>query len=222
MAIIYDTTMNPGKLDLLAAWLPGRPWYVATGQAPVPVKAGGFRLDDPEGEVGIEFMVVTDTSGGRQVAYHVPVTYRGAPLEGAAAGLIGTSEHGVLGRRWVYDAAHDPVFVDRLLALFRGDAKPQHQSASDTPEPGVAVRYEGPQVAGVPATELPEVTEDARGTEILLPGGARLGLTRTPAEAADAPSGVLAQWMTPDGATHRGVFASLSFGPPARDADAGA
>ncbi|MDJ0382662.1 1,4-alpha-glucan branching protein [Streptomyces sp. G-G2] len=209
MAIIYDTTMNPGKLELLAEWLPRRPWYVATGQAPAPVKAGGFRLDDPEGEVGIEFMVVTDTSGERPVAYHVPVTYRGAPLEGAGAGLIGTSEHGVLGRRWVYDAAHDPVFVDQLLALFQGDAKPQHQSVSNTPEPTVAVRYAGPQIAGVPLSERVEVTEDARGTRIPLPGGARLGLARALAAAPDAPSGLLAQWTTPDGAAHRGVFATL-------------
>ena len=27
MAIIHRTTLNPGKLELLAAWLPGQPWY---------------------------------------------------------------------------------------------------------------------------------------------------------------------------------------------------
>jgi hypothetical protein len=37
-------------------------------------KAGGFRLDDPQGEVGIEFMVVTDTAGPQPVAYLVPLT----------------------------------------------------------------------------------------------------------------------------------------------------
>ena len=55
--------MTPGKLELLAAWLPARPWYLGTGHEPELAKAGGFRLDDPQGEVGIEFMVVTDASG---------------------------------------------------------------------------------------------------------------------------------------------------------------
>ena len=40
-------------------------------------------------------------------------------------------------RRWVYDAPHDPVYVDRLLALVQGQAEPQAQSESDTPEPAV-------------------------------------------------------------------------------------
>ena len=49
MAIIHNTTMNPGKLDLLAAWLPAQPWYRQTGQEPELARAGGFRLDDPAG-----------------------------------------------------------------------------------------------------------------------------------------------------------------------------
>ncbi|MET9696391.1 1,4-alpha-glucan branching protein [Streptomyces sp. NPDC006529] len=224
MAIIHKTSMNPGKLELLAAWLPGRPWYLAAGRPPEPARAGGFRLDDPQGEVGIEFMVLTDTAGERPVTYHLPVTYRGAPLEGADAGLIGTSEHGVLGRRWVYDGAHDPVCVDRLLALIQGRAQAQHQSVSNTPEPSVTAVYAGPEVAEFPADELPLVADGPGGTEVLLPGGARLEVTRVlrPADAApgsDAgPEGLLAGWSAPDGAAHRGVFASLSFGPPAPDA----
>ena len=63
MAIIHHTTMSPGKLELLTAWLPAQPWYRQTGHQPELAKAGGFRLDDPQGEVGIEFMVVTDGSG---------------------------------------------------------------------------------------------------------------------------------------------------------------
>jgi len=59
MATIHDTTMNPGKLALLRAWLPAQPWYSSSGRGPELTKAGGFRLDDPAGEVGIEFMVVT-------------------------------------------------------------------------------------------------------------------------------------------------------------------
>ena len=63
MAIVHNTTMNPGKLELLAAWLPAQPWFPGSGREPELTKAGGFRLDDPRGEVGIEFMLVTDASG---------------------------------------------------------------------------------------------------------------------------------------------------------------
>ncbi|MGC5411428.1 maltokinase N-terminal cap-like domain-containing protein, partial [Streptomyces sp. DT225] len=56
MAVIHRTTLSPTKLELLTAWLPTRPWY-AGSTSPSLVKSGGFRLDDPQGEVGIEFMV---------------------------------------------------------------------------------------------------------------------------------------------------------------------
>lgn len=135
MAVIYKTTMTPSKLELLAAWLPRQPWYIGTASEPHLTKAGGFRLDDPQGEVGIEFMVVTDNSGERPRSYHVPLSYRGAPLDGADRALIGTSEHGVLGRRWVYDGTHDPVLVAQLLDLLQGRAEPQAQSETDTPRP---------------------------------------------------------------------------------------
>jgi hypothetical protein len=97
MAIIHHTTMRPGKLELLTAWLPAQPWYRQTGHQPELAKAGGFRLDDPQGEVGIEFMVVTDGSGYAATAYQIPLTYRAGALAGACGGLIGTSEHGGTG-----------------------------------------------------------------------------------------------------------------------------
>ena len=55
MSIIHRTTLTPTKMELLSGWLPARPWYVGMAGAADPVKAGGFRLDDPAGEVGIEF-----------------------------------------------------------------------------------------------------------------------------------------------------------------------
>ncbi|MER8093697.1 maltokinase N-terminal cap-like domain-containing protein [Streptomyces goshikiensis] len=195
MAIIHKTTMSPGKLDLLAAWLPDQSWYRPTGRPPELARSGGFRLDDPEGEVGIEFMVVTDTSDGEPTAYHVPLTYRGAPLAGAEAALVGTTEHGVLGRRWVYDGPNDPVLTAQLLALFQGRAEPQAQSLSDTPDPSVTARYEGPEAAG---------TEDAPAltvTRVLLDAAA---------PAAQTLGEVTAGWTAPDGSAHRGVFASLA------------
>src|SRR5262245_13946444 len=108
MATLHRTTMTPTKLELLTGWLPKQSWYAGGAQAPELVKAGGFRLDDPEGEVGIEFMVVTNALAAEPVAYLVPMGYRAAALAGVPGeSLIGNSEHGVLGTRWIYDGVHD-------------------------------------------------------------------------------------------------------------------
>ncbi len=136
MAEIHHTTLSPSKVELLTQWLPQQPWYVGAG-SPSLTKAGGFRLDDPAGEVGMEFMVVADDAADEVVYYQVPVTYRSGPLDGAEAGLIGTAEHGVLGRRWVYDGLADPVLTTQLRGLVDGTAEPQAQSISHTPEPKV-------------------------------------------------------------------------------------
>lgn len=79
-------------------------------------------------------MVVTDGSGDRATSYQVPLTYRARAFAGGSDGLIGTSEHGVLGRRWIYDGTHDPVLVAQLAALIQGEAEPQAQSVSNTPD----------------------------------------------------------------------------------------
>lgn len=217
MAVIHRTTMSPGKLELLASWLPTRPWYVPTGSAPDLSKAGGFRLDDPEGEVGIEFMVVTDGSGDRPVTYHVPLTYRGAPFgesdgDGRGSVLVGTSEHGVLGRRWIYDGAGDPVLVAQVLALLQGHAVPQAQSESDTPDRSVT-RYGagGP----LPSPTGPStVTDGPDGTAIAVPtatGPLTLTVTRVLQPSAPTPphAGVTAPWHLPDGTEHRAPFLTL-------------
>ncbi|MCJ0873173.1 1,4-alpha-glucan branching protein [Streptomyces sp. AP-93] len=222
MAVIHHTTLRPTKLELLADWLPSRPWYQgATGTAAL-AKAGGFRLDDPEGEVGIEFMVVTDGSGHVPVSYQVPLTYRGSPLAGAEAGLVGTLEHGVLGKRWVYDGTHDPVLVEQLLTLLAGRTVAQAQSATATPDPTVEVRSEG---AGVPVglTGPGEVADTTEATVVAVgPAGQdpalTLTVTRVLRPGAAAGQGlrgqVLAGWPAPDGAGERGAFAFLSDAGP--------
>jgi hypothetical protein len=87
-------------------------------------------------------MVVTDVSGDQVTTYQVPMTYRARALPGADGALIGTSEHGVLGHRWIYDGARDPVLMAQLTALFRGTAEPQAQSVSHTPEPAILATAE--------------------------------------------------------------------------------
>ncbi|MGW8777767.1 maltokinase N-terminal cap-like domain-containing protein [Streptomyces sp. NPDC055796] len=217
MAVVHRTTMNPGKLELLASWLPTQPWYrdPGSGSAPQPAKAGGFRLDDPQGEVGIEFMAVCDGAGDRTITYHVPLTYRSAPLDGAEHALIGTSEHGVLGRRWIYDGTHDPVLVERLYALVRGEAAAQAQSESDTPDPSVTGWYAGTGEAG-PVAVL-GVSAGPETTDVLVrtPAGketlsVQRVLRTAPAQddAAEQSLGhVTAEWTLPDGAKARGRYA---------------
>ena len=104
MAIVHQASITPSKQELLDGLLGG----------PVEI-VGTYRFDDPAGEVGVEGFVVRQ---GDQLR-HTVLTYRGAPLEGAEAHLVSTMEHSVLGTRWVYAGAADPVALgcfDRALA----------------------------------------------------------------------------------------------------------
>lgn len=217
MAILHRTTMTPTKLELLTDWLPGRPWYRGGAGAPRLVKVGGFRLDDPEGEVGIEFMAVADTHDGQVVTYHAPMTYRGAPLEGAQDALIGVSEHGVLGTRWIYDGTRDPVLAGQLVALLAGRAVAQMQSVNDTPDPGVAAQLAGPAPSADPG--LTKVADSPEATDIRLRSGAsgeqvvRVNRVLLPGTAEPAGLGyVTADWMAPDGTKARGRYVVVVAG----------
>ncbi|WP_405871695.1 maltokinase N-terminal cap-like domain-containing protein [Streptomyces sp. NBC_00005] len=214
MAIIHHTTLKPTKLELLTTWLPTRPWYVGAG-APELTKAGGFRLDDPEGEVGIEFMVAVDTSGPEPTAYLVPLTYRAAPLTGAEHALVGTMEHGVLGPRWAYDGCHDPVLHAELLALVEGRAQAMAQSITDTPDREVARSYTGdsPTIEG----PLSTARDTAKGTELRTGDGKLVHLHRVLHPTPLPPEGVLGHvtgaWQTPDDTRTRAVFVTLHPAP---------
>ena len=50
----------------------------------------------------------------------LPLTYRGAELEGAEDHLVGATEHSELGPRWVYDGCGDPVFAVAGRAVLTG------------------------------------------------------------------------------------------------------
>ncbi|MFE4051698.1 1,4-alpha-glucan branching protein [Streptomyces sp. YIM B13518] len=220
MAVIHRTTLQPTKLELLTAWLPSRPWYHGGAGGPRLARAGGFRLDDPKGEVGIEFMVVTDSSGAGPAAYLVPLTYRGAPLDGAEHALVGTTEHGVLGRRWVYDACHDPVAVAELAALIEGRAQAQAQGVSDTPDREVVRAYA--DQAPVPA-DFTAVEDTEEHTALSAPDGTVLRVLRTPEPAPDgsplpepgASGHVAGAWELPDGTRVRGLLCVLRTAPAA-------
>jgi len=222
MSVIHQTTLSPTKLELLSAWLPSRPWYRGGAGEPELAKAGGFRLDDPQGEVGIEFMVATDTSGAEPTAYLVPLTYRGSPLDAAEHALIGTAQHGVLGHRWVYDGVHDPVLAAQLIALMEGRVEAQAQSTSDTLDREVSHSYVGdsPAAGEITAAASAAAVDDGEGTELPVSAGAALRVCRVlrpapdnaPVRPADAIGHVDGCWKTPDGTAVRGLFVALRTG----------
>jgi maltokinase-like protein len=222
MAIVHNTTMNPGKLELLAAWLPGQPWFASRGREPELTKVGGFRLDDPAGEVGIEVMLVADGAGGEPAVYQVPMTYHGRELPGAEGRLIGTSEHGVLGKRWIYDGIRDPVLVAQLVALLQGQVEAQAQSVSTTPDPAVTVQ---PTVAGPLAVISSVLTADEpSGTGLMVdtagpdgrPAGqlaVRIRRILQPGSGGTGDPCLSAPWRQPDGSQARGVLVTALYTP---------
>ncbi|ONI88315.1 1,4-alpha-glucan branching protein [Actinosynnema sp. ALI-1.44] len=205
MAVVHQVSLKPGKLELLTAWLPSRPWY--RGGEPKLARAGGFRLDDPRGEVGIEFMVVADTSGDSVTVYLLPLTYRGAALDGADHALVGTTDHETLGRRWVYDGCHDPVLVAQLLALIQGEAQAQDQDVSDTPDREVVCSHTGGRIS----TDL-AATDNQEGTELRAADGTLLQVCRVLRPTLDsqgATGHVSTSWQLPNGTRVWGLLAVL-------------
>lgn len=184
-------------------------------------KAGGFRLDDPAGEVGIEFVLVTDGSGKRATTYQVPLAYRGSACAGAGDGRIGTSEHGVLRRRWVCDGAHDPVLVAQLVELIQGESESQARSLSNPPDRTVtsqpvtnghleviesAIAANGPE-----GTDLRITVDGAHGTrgnDLLVRVNRILRLDDDGNVHGGAQGYVSATWRLPDSTQVRGIFAT--------------
>jgi hypothetical protein len=111
VATLHRATLTPTKAELIAEWIPTRPWGPSATE-PVAL-VGSFRFDDPDGRVGLETHIVR---AGRAL-YQVPLTYRDEPLEGGENALITQMEHSVLGHRWVYDGLSDPRFVVMLAAV---------------------------------------------------------------------------------------------------------
>lgn len=186
MSDIYAATLQPTKPEAVAVRL--------SSVLGVPVAAGAvrmlssFRFDDPAGDVGCEtHLVAVDLQGQGETVLQVPLTYRGAPLEGAPAeALVTTMEHSVLGRRWVYDAAHDPIYVTELLLAITdaGSAAQQFAVADDGSRSlitqGLAnVRGTGPQADPVDAPsgadEVVEADEVMQADGSVLPAVERNG-----------------------------------------------
>jgi hypothetical protein len=162
MALLHRAELHPTKLELLAAWLPGRRWYQGQAAADV-VRVAAYRFDDPAGEVGIETMLVRAGDGP---IHQVPLTYRGTPLDGGDDWLVDTTEHSVLGRRWVYDACGDPVYAAALArAIYSGSGQAEEffevDGRLERREPTMVVTGSGVQDVDASAADaLCRVVED--------------------------------------------------------------
>lgn len=163
MAIVHKAELHPSKLELITPWLAEQAWaYAPAGEWR---RVAAYRFDDPDGEVGVETLIV---SAGDGAELQVPLTYRGAPLEGAEEWLVGTMEHSVLGTRWTYDAAGDPVYAQTLaFAIANGEHEAEQYLDVDgvrTVIPGTAhVQGSGggasmPPVASVTSTTTGNTT----------------------------------------------------------------
>lgn len=131
MAIIHHgARLEPSKIELVTGWVEGQRWYAGKGRTPRLRRVGGFRLEDPDGEVGMETLLLLDEAASPPVVYQVPLTYRGAPLAGADRALVGTMEHSVLGTRWVYDGPHDLLYAQSLVATILSSADTEDAEAS--------------------------------------------------------------------------------------------
>jgi hypothetical protein len=150
MAVVHPATVRPTKLEMLTSWLPGRGWY--KGQAGELRLAGSFRFDDPAGAVGIETLLVRVGDGP---VHQVPLTYREAPLAGGDDRLLGTMEHSVLGKRWIYDATGDPVYAAALASAILGNTGQAEQLVQrdgrlEPREPTMTIASNAPEGTAVP------------------------------------------------------------------------
>jgi hypothetical protein len=165
MGIVHRATLTPSKQELVESWLPSRDW--AAGRRVVD-KVGEYRLDDPAGEVGVETILWRADDGA---VLQTPLTYRAEPLDGADAHLIGTCDHSVLGRRWVYDACADPVWATTLVAAIRtgGAQSPMYfeQDGERIDIPArVEVRGSGSADSAEPVAAVDSVSDDGDTTTV--------------------------------------------------------
>ncbi len=194
MAILHDATITPGKRDLMKSWLPSRSWFDGDlDRKPV----ASFRFDDPAGEVGVECFLLGPVEGSSASTLLIPMSYRGAPLEGSEEHLIGVTDHSVLGKRWVYDGLADPVAVSTILtAILTGG----HEAELTMEQDGKAGHVR-PHVPGERQRYGDRRRPRGRG-ERGRPGGphrdagrrARLALARVVGTVVDGGQTLTAQW----------------------------
>jgi hypothetical protein len=202
MAILRQATLTPSKLELFSSYAE----RVGLTDSPAAdlKQLGACRFDDPAGEVGIESHLLGTPDGE---TLHIPDTYRNDPLEGADGALIGTMQHSVLGKRWVYDACHDPVYVTELVrAILTGGTEVEEfveTAEGPVSRPSSAsVQGSGSPNAALPAIDA--VTAKRAGTVTMIDAGTvQIAVHHAPV-ATDTGNTLMATW--PDGS---GVLAAI-------------
>jgi hypothetical protein len=158
-------------------------------------RLGAFRFDDPAGEVGIETFLV---SAGGEAVFQVPMTYRNAALPGKDDFLLGTTEHSVLGTRWVYDGCADPVWAAALAtAILTGGTQAEEfldrNGRLESRPPSATVRG-----SGASGTSVPEIVAVAcfdRGAATVVQADAlELVVARVVGAAVEATQTLIGSW----------------------------
>ncbi len=185
-AIIHDATLVPTKLELLAGWLPSQSWF--HGSPDDLERVAGFRFVDPDGEVGIDTMLVRSAG----VTYQIPLTYRAAPLTEAASGFIGTMEHSVLGTRYTYDAVVDPVYLVELMRVIH---EADNEADLSQGQKTMTVRGSGITLVSNAAGEMMRIIRVLDGHHVPAPPPAPLGV-------------LVGKWSDRDG-DHEEILATL-------------
>lgn len=180
MGIVHRATLTPSKQEIVEGWLPSRSW--AVGRT-IAEKVAEYRYDDPQGEVGVETILWRLDDGA---VAQTPLTYRAEPLAGAEEHLITTTDHSVLGERWVYDGCGDPVWAATLAAaIVTGERQSQMFLVGDDGE-----RIDVParmQVRGSGHEDVaPVVTGIDAATDEVSADGALTLVTAGPVEIAVA------------------------------------
>ncbi len=176
MGIVHRATLSPSKQEIVEAWLPTREW--AAGRT-IAEKVAEYRLDDPDGEVGVETILWRTDDG---IVLQTPLTYRAAPLAGAEAHLITTTQHSVLGERWVYDGCGDPVWATTLAAaIATGGSQSQMYFEDDGQRIEIPARMQvrgsGEEPSGPAVASIDETSDDGAVTTVRA-AGVELDLAR--------------------------------------------
>jgi hypothetical protein len=187
MALLHQSEIRPSKIELLSAWAPRQPWFAGHSEPLEPLAA--YRFDDPEGEVGIETVLVQTADGA---VVQVPLTYRGAPLAGGERWLITTMQHSFLGDRWVYDGMGDPAYLAAVANAIRtggtqAELLIEIDGVMTTREPTARVAGGGTETAAVapPAVGQISVRDDA-GDTVAEAGDIVIRLPRVPSASPDS------------------------------------
>ncbi|WP_026531248.1 1,4-alpha-glucan branching protein GlgB [Haematomicrobium sanguinis] len=110
--------------QLLHEWLPTRRWFPGHASETFELfEVGGFALEDPQGIVDLQVLMLQVKFADRQATLFVPLTIRESKLPDLESWFVGKVQHEGAGQgqtdAFVYDGTADPVFVTQWLELAR-------------------------------------------------------------------------------------------------------